>query len=392
MAETTDLPAIPADPRPRMPTWVPDLLVSLIVLAMAFAPNPVPDFRPTSALALVLVLLPIVVLPWRRRWPLAVLVVLLALFGAAAATGILSPGIGVAVGVAMYQVTLRNSRRRALIVAACAIVAVMLLSLLAAIGSVYDPRALQFGLIVAFSTALGDATRSRRAYIDAITERAVQSRESEAQRRVSEERLRIARDLHDAVAHQIAVISLNAGVATSVIDERPEKARESLATIRGAARTVLHEIGDLMSMLRAVDGDDQRPSPQTGTDGLDELLAQFASTGLEVTSRIEGDLERASGAAGLVAYRVIQEALTNAHKHGSEGRAHLLLRIDDEELTITVTNPFDPSQRGGDGMRTGLGLIGLRERVASVRGQVDAGASPGGWKVTATLPLTKESP
>lgn len=393
MAETTDIPAIPADPRRRMPAWAPDLVVSLIVVAMAFAPNPVPDFRPTSAFALVLVLLPIVVLPWRRRWPLAVLGVLLALFGAAAATGILSPGIGIAIGVAMYQVTLRSSRRRALIVAACAIVAVMLLSLLAAIGSVYDPRALQFGLIVAFSTALGDATRSRRAYIDAITERAeraVQSRESEAQRRVSEERLRIARDLHDAVAHQIAVISLNAGVATSVIDDRPEKARESLATIRVAARTVLHEIGDLMSMLRTVDPDDHRPAPQTGTDGLDDLVAQFAATGLDVTTRVEGDLDRVTGASGLVAYRVVQEALTNAHKHGSDARAHLLLRIDLDQLTVTVTNPFVPSH-DGEAERSGLGLVGLRERVASVRGSVEAGPSSGGWKVTARIPLTKEA-
>ncbi|MFK0401092.1 histidine kinase [Microbacterium sp. NPDC090225] len=393
MAELTDVPEAPADPRPRMPVWLPDVLVSIVVLVFALAPTPIPDFRPTSVPSLVLVLLPLLLVPWRRRWPLLTLAALLVNFGAAAATGILSPGIGIAIGLAMYQVTLRTTRRRALLIAACAVVAVMLLSLLSAIGSVYDPRAFQFGLIVALSTALGDAARSRRDYISAITERAeraVRSRESEAQRRVSEERLRIARDLHDAVAHQIAVISLQAGVATSVIDDRPEKAKQALATIRGAARIVLGEIGDLMSMLRTTDDGEQASVPQAGMDRIDDLVAQFAASGLEVTVRREGDLEGVTGATGLVAYRVVQEALTNAHKHGAEHRAHLLLHTDDEELRISVTNPMvmPPARAVEDS--SGLGLVGLRERVASVRGTVDAGPDGSGWKIQARMPRSKE--
>lgn len=393
MAEHTDVPEAPADPRPRMPVWLPDVLVAVVVLVFALAPTPIPDFRPTSVLSLVLVLFPLAIVPWRRRWPLVTLAALLVNFGAAAATGILSPGIGIAIGLAMYQVTLRTIRRRALLIAACAVVAVMLLSLLSAIGSVYDPRAFQFGLIVALSTALGDAARSRRDYISAITERAeraVRSRESEAQRRVSEERLRIARDLHDAVAHQIAVISLQAGVATSVIDDRPEKAKQALATIRGAARSVLGEIGDLMSMLRTADVGDGSTGPQAGADRIDELVAQFASSGLEVTVRTEGDLDRVTGATGLVAYRVVQEALTNAHKHGTEHRAHLLLRADDDGLAITVTNPMTASPSPGGGESPGLGLLGLRERVTSVRGTVDAGPDGGSWKIRAWMPRSKE--
>ncbi|MFF7292593.1 sensor histidine kinase [Microbacterium sp. NPDC008134] len=393
MSEFTDVPEAPADPRPRMPRWLPDVLVSIVVLVFALAPTPIPDFRPTSALSLVLVLLPLAILPWRRRWPILTLVALLMNFGAAAATGILSPGIGIAIGLAMYQVTLRSTRRRALVLAACAVVAVMLLSLLSAIGSVYDPRAFQFGLIVALSTALGDAARSRRDYIAAITERAeraVRSRESEAQRRVSEERLRIARDLHDAVAHQIAVISLQAGVATSVIDDRPDRAKQALATIRGAARIVLGEIGDLMSMLRTADDGEQASVPLAGMDRIDDLVAQFAASGLEVTMRREGDVERVTGATGFVAYRVVQEALTNAHKHGAEHRAHLLLHADDDELMISVTNPMAmPPARDVDDS-SGLGLVGLRERVASVRGTVDAGPDGGGWKIHAWMPRSKD--
>jgi signal transduction histidine kinase len=393
MSEFTDVPEAPADPRPRMPRWLPDVLVSIVVLVFALAPTPIPDFRPTSALSLVLVLLPLAILPWRRRWPIPTLVALLMNFGAAAATGILSPGIGIAIGLAMYQVTLRSTRRRALVLAACAVVAVMLLSLLSAIGSVYDPRAFQFGLIVALSTALGDAARSRRDYIAAITERAeraVRSRESEAQRRVSEERLRIARDLHDAVAHQIAVISLQAGVATSVIDDRPDRAKQALATIRGAARIVLGEIGDLMSMLRTADDGEQASVPQAGMDRIDDLVAQFAASGLEVTMRREGDVERVTGATGFVAYRVVQEALTNAHKHGAEHRAHLLLHADDEELMISVTNPMAMPPRRDVDDSSGLGLVGLRERVASVRGTVDAGPDGSSWKVHAWMPRSKE--
>lgn len=392
---SADLPDIPADPHPRAPWWLPDVLVTLIVVTTAFLPPPVPEFVPTGPLSTVLVLLPIVILPWRRRWPLVVLALLLALFGAAAATGTLSPGIGIAVAVAVFQVALRGPRLRAFVIGACAAVAIMLLTLLAAIGSVIDPRVFQFGLIVAFAAAAGDGARSRRAYIAAITERAeraVQTREAEARRQVSEERLRIARDLHDAVAHQIAVISLNAGAATSAVDVRPEKAKESLATIRTAARTVLGEIGDLMAMLRA-DGGDTAPGPQAGLDRLDELVAQFAASGLEVHTRIEGDLDRVSGAAGLVAYRVVQEALTNAHKHGTEHRAHVLVHVAADEVTVTVANPMAAGEP--DDTRhasSGLGLIGLWERVASVRGSVDAGPAPAGWKVEARLPLAREVP
>ncbi|MBW9110384.1 sensor histidine kinase [Microbacterium ureisolvens] len=384
---------MPADPHPA-PRWLPDALVTLVVVTLAFIPSPVPEFLPTGPLTTALVLSPIVILPWRRRWPLGVLVVLLVVFGLTAVAGTLSPGIAIAIGVATFQIALRSSRRRGFIIGACATVTIMLLALLASVYSMVDPRVLQFGFIVALGAAAGDGARSRRAYIAAITERAeraVQTREAEASRRVSEERLRIARDLHDTVAHQIAVISLNAGVASSAIDTRPERAKESLQTIRSAARTVLGEIGDLLTMLRADVPDGSRPSPQPGLRQLDELVAQFAASGLEVRTRLEGDLDRVTGVVDVVAYRVIQEALTNAHKHGAQHRAHVLIRTDTDEVVVTVTNPVrsgapeSPAEQG-----SGLGLIGLRERVASVRGAVNAGLAPAGFKVEARLPLTRE--
>jgi signal transduction histidine kinase len=395
VTHATDLPEAPAAPHPKMPRWVSDLVMSVILVLAAFLPSPIPEFHPPTPIATVLVLVPIAILPWRRRRPTVVLAVLLALFAAAAAAGVLSPGVGIAVGVAMFQVAVRGPRARILVIGACAVVVIVLLCLLVSPGSVLDPRALQFGLVVAFATAAGDGARTQRAYIAAITERAeraVETRDAEARRRVTEERLRIARDLHDAVAHQIAVISLNAGAAATAIDERPETAKDALAAIRSAARSVLAEIGDLMAMLRSDDAEEGRASsPQVGVEGLEELVNRFRIAGLEVKTRIEGDIGRVTGMPGLVAYRVIQEGLTNAHKHGAEHRAHILIDVGASEVAIGVTNPMRAEATGADGAQgPGLGLIGLRERVASVRGSVEAGPSPAGWKLTALLPRGPE--
>ena len=384
-------------PQPRLPAWLGDSVAAVIIIAAAFVPFAEEEFRATDAVTLAVVAAPALLLPFRRRWPIPVLAAIILLYGVAAFLGTLGPGIVVATGIAMFGVTNRSSRRVGIMTAGAAIVAVVLLSLLAAIGSVFDPRTVQFVVSVAFAAAAGDATRSRREYIRAVVERAEraeQTRESEARRRVTEERLRIARDLHDAVAHQISVISLNAGVATSALDSKPERAREALGTIRSAARAVLGEIGDLLEVLRSTDeGSEFVSAPQPGLERLDPLIEQFAQAGLTVNVRIEGDLARLPTAANLVAYRVIQEALTNAHKHGAEHRAHVLIAVEDDEAVLVVTNPVAaplPGLTPGSNPSGGHGLMGLRERVASVRGTVTTGLTPGGYRVAATLPLSKE--
>lgn len=396
-------PVAPVAPS-RVPWWLTDVVLSLLVVAAAFAPERVSGFTPTTPLVWVLVLLPVLVLPFRRRWPRPALVVLLALFGAASLLGTLSLGIGVAISAAVYCVVTTSTRRNGFIAAAIAVAMVIMLSLPAAVGSVFEPRVLQFGFFIVIAAAAGDAARSRRAYVQAITERAERAertREAEARRRVSEERLRIARDLHDVVAHQITVISLNAGVASWAIDTDPNQAKEALTTIRGASRTVLREIGDLMSVLRGVGipagGGTDALAPQPDIARLDELIAQFGAAGLEVQLRTEGDLSRVTGAVGVVAYRVVQEAPTNVLKHGAESRAHVLLEVNGSETKVTVTNPMrtaavvaaDPVQAETI-LSTGLGLTGLRERVASVRGTTSAGPTLAGWRVSATLPVPNE--
>jgi len=374
---------------------VTEVVVAVIIATLAFAHPPFPEFQSTGPAATVLMLSPIAILPWRRRWPIPVLVLVLAAFGATAALGTLSIGAAIAVGIAMFEISFRSPRSRSIAIGACVAVAIVLLTLPAAVGGIIDPRIFQFGLIVALATAAGSGAQTRIAYITAINdraERAVQTREAEARRRVSEERLRIARDLHDTVAHQIAVINLSAGAASSAVDSDPARAKESLAAIRSASRSVLAEIGDLLAVLRADDDDAPGTAPQAGLDRLDDLVGQVAASGLDVHTRVEGDLSRVPATVGLVAYRVVQEALTNAHKHGAGERAHILIALDEASITVTVTNPMRADVERPAATGSGLGLIGLRERVASVRGTVEAGPAPGGWRVVARMPLTKEIP
>ncbi|MDG4773912.1 histidine kinase [Solwaraspora sp. WMMD792] len=402
MTTTAAGPVDPRHRRPRVPPWVGDLVAAVIIVATALTPFKVPEHEQAGPVTVALAIVPAVLLPLRRRWPLPVLAGCIAIYGLVAATGALEPGVVLAVSIAMFGAANRTDRRTTLTTACAAVVATTLLNLLTAIGSVFDPRAFQVIVLVAFAAAAGDATRSRREYLLAIierAERAEQTRESEARRRVTEERLRIARDLHDVVAHQISVISLNAGVASSALQTRPDRAQQALGVIRGAARTVLTEIGDLLRVLRTEDDDPANgaaTAPQPGLHRLDQLVAGFTGAGLNVSLRTEGDLSAVSGAVDVVAYRVLQEGLTNAHKHGAEHRAHVLIEVDADRIHVVVTNPV--SGRSSDDRPevpvpgSGHGLVGLRERVASVRGVVETGLSPGGYRLAATLPLPKEDP
>ncbi|GAA1851122.1 sensor histidine kinase [Microbacterium koreense] len=387
-----DAERIPKDLRPRMPAWLVDTLLIALMIPLTIVRDPGEPIALPDVTTVALVALATAALPLRRRWSLAILGVEITLYGLAAVLGALAPAISFAVAAALFAVTTRIPRRDGIIVTVITVALVLGLGLLAWRGGPTDPRIVQFALTAIIGSVLGDASRSRREYIAAITdraERAERTREVEARRRVSEERLRIARDLHDAVAHQISVISLNAGVASAAVDGRPEKAKESLATIRAASRTVLGEIGGLLEVLRS-DAEDDATAPGPRLTALDDLTQQFARAGLDVSTRVEGDLARVSGAAGLVAYRVVQEALTNAHKHGAEHRAHVLLSVDGDALTVVVSNPIDIAATSTDTPGAHLGLAGMRERVATVHGSIETGPGPGGWRVTTRLPLAPE--
>ena len=379
--------------RRRLIAVLGDGTAALIIIAIAFSPFVTQTGGGPADEAILLA--PAALLPFRRRWPIPVLAACIVLYGLAVLSGLQPPGIVLAAAIAMFGVANRRNRRTTIIVTACAIGAVVGLTVLAAVGDVGDPRVVQFAITIAFFAAAGDATRSRREYVAAMVERAEraeQTREAEAQRRVSEERLRIARDLHDVVAHQISVISLNAGVASSSLSSRPERAEEALGTIRVAARTVLGEIGDLLSVLRT-DGVGSSAAPQPGLGAVDDLVAEFRAGGLDVRVRVEGSLAELPAAVDVVAYRVLQEALTNALKHGADGRAHVLVAVTPAAVELVVTNPVLPSepQRDGSPPSSGYGLLGLRERLSAVRGTIEAGPAAGGFRLAAVLPTAPAS-
>ncbi len=346
-----------------------------------FLPERVTLWGAAAALA------PIAFLWLRRRHPLAVLVACTVLFCIAAFQTWLNPFSLIALMCAMYAYAVATDRRRALIASLLVIVVTVPVALLTAANSVVDPLAVLVAVAVCFAAALGDGIRNRRAYVAEITERALvaeATRESEAARRVAEERLRIARDLHDVVAHQISVISLNAAVASSSLQTRPDAARQALHSIRSASRQVLGDIGDLLAVLRSAG--ENPAAPQPGLAQLDDLIADFRRAGLDVTLRTEGAIASLSPSTDSVAYRVLQEALTNALKHASESRAHVLLSADAGSLTVLVTNPVDQAAPTG----AGHGLLGIRERVAAVRGTVETTMTTGVFRLSVSLPEAGE--
>lgn len=324
----------------------------------------------------------------RLAWP--VLVVEVVLVAVSVPTGLLGPGVGLAVAVAVYTLVLRVSRRTGVTVTACVGAAMLVATVVA---NPVDPGdghldGAQYALAVLLGGALGDAIRTQRAHLAALTERAERAertREALARQRVAEDRLAVARDLHDVVAHQIAVINLHAGVASSALRTRPDDAESSLVVVRRAARTVLSEIGDLLATLRDPDAVDTGP---VGLTQLDEVVRSFAADGLDVTVRTDGQRVELPSTVDLTALRVVQEALANAHKHGSEHRAHLLLEYLPDILRVSVTNPVDPASTGS-AVGTGQGLLGMAERVASVRGTLThRNSGVGTWTLAVDLPLT----
>ncbi len=389
-----------ADPVPRLvppvPPGVRDAVIAVFVIVPVFAPVPFPELRPSGPLVYALALLPAAVLLLRRRFPRTVLAVCVALYLAALALGTLAPGAAVAIAIASYGVAARLNRRAAAPVGIAAVAILVAGSIVVTLTTDMDTRFLQVGLIAALAGALGDAARSRHAYMRAVIERArraEQTREAEARRRVTEERLRIARDLHDAVAHQISVISLNAGVASSALETRPERAREALATIRTASREVLGEIGSMLTVLRTPDEVDAREQP--GLARLADIVESVRVAGWDAIVRDDIGLPAAAAELPLrvdiVAYRVVQEGMTNALKHGAARRVHVLLRRDGDDLEVVVTNPVDRTPAAAELPPSGFGLVGLRERVDSVGGVLEAGPAPGGFRLAARLPLAQPS-
>jgi signal transduction histidine kinase len=360
----------------------------------------------------------------RRRHPLAVLlasamateVFLVQTGGASGVLILLAPAI------ALYTVADLVERRRGLIFGGAALAALAISHALMH-PSLLGPQNLAFTALGGLAIAAGDSSRNRRAYLAEVEQRAESAelgREQDARRRVAEERLRIARDLHDSVGHHLALISVQSAVAGHAIDADGAAAREALTHVRTASRKALEELRDTISLLRQP-GEPVAPTaiPAPGLDALDELLGALRDSGLEIDCRVDGTAIPLAPAADLTAYRVIQESLTNVYKHSSGRLARLTLGYDRHHLRITVDNAGRPSPANGNthasanynanssannsasgtAAFTGYtptntdvpagqhGIVGMRERVLALGGQFTAGPRSGGaFHVAASLP------
>ncbi|HEY7467025.1 MAG TPA: sensor histidine kinase [Dehalococcoidia bacterium] len=270
------------------------------------------------------------------------------------------------------------------------------------------------GLVIYFTTDRGDPTvtqavttsatyaatwgvgvyiRSRRQYTSIVEDRArllEREREIRSREAVAEERTRIARELHDMVGHALSLIVIQSGGAQRVLESKPELVRDSLASIEATGRQALADMERMLGMLSTTETTDETLSPQPGLGDVEVLAARVSEAGLPVEVTVEGTPVPLPTSVDLSAYRIIQEALTNALKHAGPARVGVSIRYGTGSLELVIVD--DGRGTGGDEVGNhhggGRGLIGMKERVALFGGELDAGARPeGGFRVHARLPI-----
>ncbi|MFF9408853.1 sensor histidine kinase [Streptomyces anandii] len=388
----------------RHPMWV-DGSWALVLLGLSgvsvTSVNGAPDHHGSLGTALAVSVVLCVVVALRRRMPEKMLLL-------AAATGVAQLVLDVETTVAdfamlviIYTVAAVGARwasRFALMGGLCA----------AALAQIRWPQqhtsALGQVAIAVFQTVpfalawvLGDSMRTRRAYFAQLEERAARlekEREAQAKVAVAAERARIARELHDVVAHNVSVMVVQADGAAYVLDAAPDQARKALETISSTGRQALAEMRRLLGVLRT--GEHQESGeyvPQPDVEQIEDLVEQCRGSGLPVDFRVEGTPRPLPSGVELTAYRIVQEALTNTRKHGGPNAgASVRLVYFDDGLGLLVEDdgkgaPHELYEEGGADGR-GHGLIGMRERVGMVGGTLDAGPRPGGgFRISALLPL-----
>ncbi|WP_329113541.1 sensor histidine kinase [Streptomyces sp. NBC_01465] len=237
--------------------------------------------------------------------------------------------------------------------------------------------------VVAIVAASELARVRREQWAHARAERAAAEK-----RRADEERLRIARELHDVLAHSISVINVQAGMGLALLDADPEQARSALTTIKAASKEALGEVRQVLDTLRAPGEAPRAPAP--GLDRLPELVEQASGAGLTVEVERAGTVTQLPPGADLAAFRIVQEALTNVVRHSGSRTAHVRLDYAPGRLGLRIDDK-GPST-GGDAGGSGNGLIGMRERAAALGGTIEAGTRPdGGFRVEAVIPLAAAS-
>ena len=349
---------------------------------------------PVSWPAIALMLLGTLPLAARRRWPLAVLAVVEV---AAALYLVGSPPEGgpadLGLAVALYTVASCTERRISLRLAGL-VAAINALIVLAgiALGQPHGlPSLFAVTALLVGSWSLGDNVRTRRAYLAELEQRArrlEREQEENAQRAVEEERTRIARELHDVVAHHISAIAVQAGAGAEIAERDFQRAREVLRFIQQTSREALAEMRAMLNVLRSGDESGTDRAPQPSLAQIERLVNQSRAAGLPVTLRVEGDARPLPEALDVSAYRIAQEALTNTLKHAGPAHATVLVRYAPGALELEISDDGRGPLNGSNGASAGRGLIGMRERAALFGGELVAEPAPGhGFTVRARLPL-----
>jgi signal transduction histidine kinase len=368
-------------------------LVIAVLLALISVGGDIRQSSAATAMVTPAALSAIVGLPLavRRRNPHLALAATLLLTVVAYAVTTPAPPVMLPLAVALYTVGARGRRRDSLIASG----ATVLVSVVIRLGLAQDDSSLE-DLVrdvawIVGATALGFAVASRRAFVEEFRRRALEAertREEEAQRRVDEERLRIARDVHDGVAHALASISLQASAASAVIDTDPAGAREALRQIRGASVSALAELRATVGVLRQPTADGLAgPASAPTLEQLTGLADILRAGGIEVSVSRKGGTPNVPSEVGNVAYRILQESLTNVLRHSGARHVDVVVTYERSVLTLSVTDDgAGPQQEGWRG--GGYGIKGMRERAEAVGGLLDAGpAAGGGFIVRAELPL-----
>nr|WP_300146173.1 sensor histidine kinase [Propionicimonas sp.] len=367
--------------------WVLDTALALGLLIASLAAAALSEAGLPSGWVLVLLAAAAVPYGVRRVAPLVVLVVAGLLVCALILVDQSTAVIGSALFLAAYTVASRASTPATVFAAAFCLVLLVVVAVSAPDRMTWPEAATNLALF-AGSFALGRAARSHRAAVRLEAERAELAERAQAEiarSAASEERLRIARELHDVVGHSLGVIALQAGVGARVALSDPEEARTSLAAIADRSRASLQEVRQILGALRNP-SEDAELIP--GMDALGHLVAQAAEAGLPVHVEQEGEPWPVSPALGLTVYRLVQESLTNVVRHAGASGAWVRVQYAPRQLTLTIT---DDGRGAPPGTAAGTGQIGMQERAAIWDGSLRAGNRPGnGYEVVAVIPRPEE--
>jgi signal transduction histidine kinase len=335
------------------------------------------------------------VLLLRRRAPTVTLAIsgalVLSLFALDHAVGAIAV---VAPAAALYTLALTRGRIHLVIAVAGAAAAVVVADMFLA-GHHRHALTLQTAAhvaLIAVPVLAAEALRNRRSYIRVLLERvelAERSREEEAQRRAEQERLRIARDLHDVVAHTLITINVQAGVAAHLHDRDPKQGRDALAAIESASHEALEELRTILGVLREPGNTDSPLEPSPDLAAVDTLIEQARSTGLDVNFELDGaQPTRVPEAVQLAAFRILQESLTNVRRHAPAAKARVNLSYRDDRLSMMIENDAIQTS-AGNGRASGVGIVGMRERATALGGTLNANRSGDRFRVVAELPFRR---